>query len=314
MKPFQEQTYYELLEVSTRASSDEIVQAFERANELYSADSVAMYALENPEMGNELRARIREAMEILTDEDLRGEYDRIIGVTPPALPTELLRRHQDRDDEGEYDGAPTQLAMTEVMNGAEAGNSSHREMRVAYVPQTSSNWDRPAPEPEPEPEPEQPLALAPLPPEEERAPRVPPPPAEPESRYPPDPRATPRARLHSAQVMASDSAIADAESALAQVAAKVKEAPPRPKAVEITEETEFSGELLRRVRESRGASLIQVADRTRIGSRHLENIEADKYASLPATVYLRGMLQQLAREIGLDPARVAKSYLSLAKR
>lgn len=308
MKPFQEQTYYELLEVSTRASSDEIIQAFERANELYSADSVAMYALENPDMGDELRARIREAMEILTDEDLRGEYDRIIGVTPPTLPVEMLRRAQDRDDEGEYDGAPTQLAMTEVMNGAEAVNSTHREMRVSYVPQTSSSWDRPAPEPE------APLPPEPPPPVEERAPRAPPPPAQPESRYPPDPRATPRARLDSAQVMASDSAIADAESALAEVAAKVKEAPPRPKAVEITEETEFSGELLRRVRESRGASLTQVADRTRIGSRHLENIEADKYASLPATVYLRGMLQQLAREIGLDPARVAKSYLSLAKR
>ena len=58
--------------------------------------------------------------------------------------------------------------------------------------------------------------------------------------------------------------------------------------------------------------LQQVADRTRISSRHLENVEADRYGALPAPVYLRGILMNLARELGLDPLRVSRSYLALA--
>jgi ribosome-binding protein aMBF1 (putative translation factor) len=111
-------------------------------------------------------------------------------------------------------------------------------------------------------------------------------------------------------VLAQDSAIATAESALAQVAARVRES--RPRGIDIPPDADFNGELLRRVREARGLNLQQLADRTRISVRHLENVEADRYASLPTTVYLRGILMNLARELGLDPLRVSKSYLGLS--
>jgi ribosome-binding protein aMBF1 (putative translation factor) len=116
--------------------------------------------------------------------------------------------------------------------------------------------------------------------------------------------------LGEAQQLAQESAISTAEAALAQVAAKARE--PKPKPIELPPNTEFNGELLRRVRESRGLTLQQLADRTRISSKHIENVEADRYSALPATVYLRGMLMSLARELTLDPLRVSKSYLALA--
>ncbi|RKH31843.1 molecular chaperone DnaJ [Corallococcus praedator] len=116
-------------------------------------------------------------------------------------------------------------------------------------------------------------------------------------------------KLGEAQVLAQDAAIATAESALAQVAARVKEA--RPRGVDIPADAEFNGELLRRVREARSLSIQQLADRTRISVRHLENVEADRYTALPPPVYLRGILMNLARELGLDPLRVSKSYLAL---
>jgi curved DNA-binding protein CbpA len=116
-------------------------------------------------------------------------------------------------------------------------------------------------------------------------------------------------KLGDAQVLSQDSAIATAESALAQVAARVREA--RPRGVDIPADAEFNGELLRRVREARGLTIQQLADRTRISVRHLENVEADRYTALPTTVYLRGILMNLARELGLDPLRVSKSYLAL---
>jgi hypothetical protein len=84
--------------------------------------------------------------------------------------------------------------------------------------------------------------------------------------------------------------------------------------LDIPPDAEFNGELLRQVREATGLSLQQVAERTRITRIHLENVEADRYDHLPATVYLRGILVNLARELRLDPARVSKSYLLAASR
>jgi len=144
-----------------------------------------------------------------------------------------------------------------------------------------------APDPEPEPEPEPP---APAP---ERKP------------------------LDEAPQLAEASAIASAESALALARHQVSSRPPRevrPRPVEIPPDAEFNGELLRQVRKSKGLSVAQLADRTRISSRHLENLEADRYDTLPPTVYLRGMLMSVSRELGLDSLRVAKSYLGLVEK
>lgn len=85
---------------------------------------------------------------------------------------------------------------------------------------------------------------------------------------------------------------------------------PRPRPYEVPPDVEFNGDLLRQVRMARGLSLAQLADRTRIGAKHLENVENDRYDALPATVYLRGILMNLARELGLDGLRVSKSYLA----
>jgi hypothetical protein len=114
-------------------------------------------------------------------------------------------------------------------------------------------------------------------------------------------------------------AIAEAESQLAkvsQVAQAVRDArasAPRPKPIDLPPDAEFNGELLRQVRTAAGLSLQQLAERTRISARHIENVEADRYAQLPAPVYLRGILMSLARELGLDGLKVSKSYLALAE-
>lgn len=89
--------------------------------------------------------------------------------------------------------------------------------------------------------------------------------------------------------------------------------PERPKPYEVPAGVEFNGDLLRQVRMARGLSLIQLSERTRIGVRHLENLEGDRYEQLPALVYLRGMLMSLARELGLDGLRVSKSYLAFVE-
>jgi flagellar biosynthesis protein FlhG len=78
---------------------------------------------------------------------------------------------------------------------------------------------------------------------------------------------------------------------------------------EINAETEFTGRLLRKVRESRGVEIEEIANRTKISSAHLRAIEAEDFSSLPAPVYTRGFVQQVARYLQLDPTQVARTYL-----
>jgi cytoskeleton protein RodZ len=72
----------------------------------------------------------------------------------------------------------------------------------------------------------------------------------------------------------------------------------------------LTGADLRRIREARGVSLRHLAAVTKIGLRFLEYIEEDRFAFLPAPVYLRGFLQEYARLIGIEPRRAADAYMS----
>ncbi len=78
---------------------------------------------------------------------------------------------------------------------------------------------------------------------------------------------------------------------------------------EIHPETEFHGALLRRVRESQGIELEDITKKTKISVSHLRAIEADAFESLPAEVYARGFVQQLAQMLGLDATLVSRTYL-----
>lgn len=74
----------------------------------------------------------------------------------------------------------------------------------------------------------------------------------------------------------------------------------------------WTGDVLRRIREARGITVRQIADRTKVTRHHIENIEDEKFAALPAPVYLRGILLSIARELRLDGQKVARSYLDRA--
>ncbi len=84
------------------------------------------------------------------------------------------------------------------------------------------------------------------------------------------------------------------------------ELPPAPS---ITPDTEFTGALLRAVRESQGTSLGQISNRTKVGLDHLRSIEDDEFEKLPAAVYVRGFVTEFAKCLKLDPEQVSQSYL-----
>lgn len=78
---------------------------------------------------------------------------------------------------------------------------------------------------------------------------------------------------------------------------------------EIHSETEFTGELLRRVRESQAIELEDIAQKTKISLSHLRAIEEDGFDTLPAEVYTRGFVSQLATLLGLDSTQATRTYI-----
>jgi flagellar biosynthesis protein FlhG len=78
---------------------------------------------------------------------------------------------------------------------------------------------------------------------------------------------------------------------------------------EVNAETEFTGSLLRKVRESQGVEIDEISGHTKISPAHLRAIEAEDFANLPALVYTRGFVQQIAKYLKLDPAQVTRTYL-----
>jgi flagellar biosynthesis protein FlhG len=78
---------------------------------------------------------------------------------------------------------------------------------------------------------------------------------------------------------------------------------------EIGPDTEFSGALLRKVRESQGVELLEISSRTKIARMHLGAIEEELYDDLPAAVYVRGFLVELAKFLRLDPSQVQRTYM-----
>jgi len=90
-------------------------------------------------------------------------------------------------------------------------------------------------------------------------------------------------------------------------AATVAARPPMP---EISPVTEFSGPLLRQIREAVGVELREIAERSKIGMAYLSALEGESFAKLPAAVYVRGFLVEYARALGLDSERVKQTYLA----
>jgi flagellar biosynthesis protein FlhG len=78
---------------------------------------------------------------------------------------------------------------------------------------------------------------------------------------------------------------------------------------ELGPDTEFSGATLRKVREAQGVDLVEISERTKIGKLHLAAIEDEAWHDLPAEVYVRGFLVEIAKFLRLDPSQVQRTYM-----
>jgi hypothetical protein len=292
MKSFREQTYYELLEVQHSATAEEVRAALQRALELCAPDSVALYALVDDGQAEALRSRLQDAGRVLLDPAARAGYDRMLGLLPAELLPDQPLWTEDDDEEGEEEGpgvAGGPYPRTEPASLEQPEEAAPADLSQASLPLETAPARGPG---------RTPAAAG-------RAPGLP----APRPRGPSVPPASP-----AEAAVAAPAATAGTPPQREPPPPPPAPAPDRPRMPDLPPDAEFNGELLRQVREARGLTLQQLAERTRIGRAHLEKVEADRYADLPPPVYLRGILVSLARELKLDAARVSKSYMLLAER
>ncbi len=68
---------------------------------------------------------------------------------------------------------------------------------------------------------------------------------------------------------------------------------------------------LRLARETKGLSLRQVADATKLSVRQIELLEKDCLSGLPQGIYRRSIVKAVAREVGLNPDQVLAEFATL---
>jgi hypothetical protein len=300
VKPLAQQTLYELLEVPPNASAGDIEAAYARAKAMYGPDSLVTYSLLSPDDAELLTSRLDEARTTLLDPGARARYDEQLSRAPAPAPSPVR-------GEGAWATTPPVFAAVKLAppppeddDEDEEADELEREERLAALAPEAREAAQASPQPAAEAVPAAASApaaeAAPAP----GAPAEPPPP--PAAAAPPPPPPAPRAAPIRLEREISAPVLTPPPVA--------RPAPPPPhRDLPIPDATVWTGEVLRQVRESRGITIQQISERTKVVRHHIENIEADRYGLLPASVYLRGILLGIARELRLDGQKVARSYL-----
>jgi cytoskeletal protein RodZ len=73
---------------------------------------------------------------------------------------------------------------------------------------------------------------------------------------------------------------------------------------------EWKGEFLKKVRETRRVSIEELSEFTRISKTYLKAIEDEDYKHLPAAVFLRGFIVQVAKKLKIPHEKVANAYIA----
>jgi curved DNA-binding protein CbpA len=214
--------YYEVLEIATNASPQEIEGAYVRARNAYSGDSVALYSLMTKDECDAVLGQIEEAYSVIGFPEKRREYDRLRGFNQSGF----ARNYASPPPSG--NSASFESRANDKIQYEDFG-SNLIEAKVSKI------------------------------------------------------TAQKKFGLEYTEDSEFDKTIADT--------------------------TDFNGALLKKIREYKNVTIERMAEMTRISKTHINAIENEDLAKLPADVYVRGYVYQYAKVLKLNPDTVAASYL-----
>ncbi len=77
----------------------------------------------------------------------------------------------------------------------------------------------------------------------------------------------------------------------------------------IQNESEWAGAFIRKVREAKGVTIEEIAEYSKISRTYIHSIEEEIFEKLPAPVYLRGFLTQIAKFLKIPAEKLVAGYL-----
>jgi DnaJ-class molecular chaperone len=220
----EKKNYYEVLEIEINANPQQIENAYIRARNAYSGDSVALYSLMTKDECEAILGQIEEAYSVLGFPEKRREYDRLRGLnqggyTQARNPQQTVHSIDDRQKDAiQYEDFSSNLIEAKVSK-----ITAQKKFGLEY-------------------------------------------------------------------------------SEDAEMERRLREC------------SEFTGAFLKEIREYKNVSIERMAEMTRISKTHINAIENQDIAKLPAEVYVRGYVYQYAKVLKLNPDQVAGSYLLTFKK
>ncbi|MBS1962371.1 MAG: helix-turn-helix domain-containing protein [Bdellovibrionales bacterium] len=281
-----ETNYYEILEIRPDASAQDVRNAYLRLKASFRKDNPALYSMLDPGEAEDMISKIEEAFQILSDPDARRDFDERNGFAD-----RIERKIFAIDRAPPVSSAPPMDGGGDDMLVAPATDFEGMSTRGETTQTGISAFSLPT-----------------------QAPR------EPGSFLDTLPKAEPPASPSTPVAMSSPGLVDRRTNAFGR--READRAPPTlanpqvdPVAAEVMGETEWRGPTLRRIRELRRYSLDDIASLTKISKNHLLAIEEEAFAKLPAPVFVRGFILQIARTLKIPPEPVAAAYLArLSKR
>jgi len=133
IKKIDDLNFYELLEISPLASSQEVHKAYDRVRRIYDPNSIALYSLFTAEETAKIRQKIEEAYRTLAYDNNRRRYDRMLKEqeeTPEPHAAERFERcghlRPHRVGQGDQAGARIPAGQDEASLGRRAGHERPR--------------------------------------------------------------------------------------------------------------------------------------------------------------------------------------------
>jgi curved DNA-binding protein CbpA len=282
-------TYYDILDISPDASSQEVRDAYLRIKATYNRDSLVLYSLVTPEEREETQKVIETAYSVLSDREKRKDYDEnheILGYLDNPF--------------AHHDNKKTEEATIVSIDRVPPMEHSSEDFDILVPPSTDFKETHQ----EPKSNTSDPFNSSSSPFSVPSTPNL------------ADRHATSgdkgtsiynQTQYHPREGERSRTLLPayNSRSSLPQLGLELLR--------EIELEAEWQGPFLKKIREAYKISIEDLSNTTKITKTYINAIESDNFTKLPAPVYVRGFITQIAKALKLVPERVVPVYMTRFK-
>jgi curved DNA-binding protein CbpA len=270
----QRKNYYDVLEVKINASQEDIQKSYTRSKNAYSEDSVAMYSLLSTQECERILDEIEEAYSILSVPEKRREYDRIRGLGVSVTPTPQPESIFELTQKYQEKPIVQRTTVDESIS-----HLSVDDMFNYAGPKSSEDFQFSDSRVE-------------------------------ENKYE-------EARSHQ-DVLKFDNESTKSNVKVARFSAmaiyQLDYEVNHDMEAKIENCEVFTGSFLKEIREYKNVSVERLSEMTKISKTHIRNIENEYFEKLPAVVYTRGFIFQIAKSLKLNADLICTSFMHHRKK